>query len=391
MTLVVPTLGAGGTERIATFMANWWARAGHRVALITLDGPEDPPFFPIDAGVELVRLGLARPARGPIDACLANLGRIAALRRALRGRDGCVLSFIDVTNVLVLLAARGLPLPVVVAERTDPAAVPLSRIWKALRRRVYPRARLVVVQTEGARAALAPLVNARIEVIPNPVIGSPGAMSPGQTGPSDVASRADTPAGAEDGGRHWMLGVGRLSEEKGFDLLIHAFARVAGRHPAWHVRIIGDGPRRADLGRLAGGLGIADRVLFEGLRADVARWLSGSDLFVLPSRFEGFPNALCEAMAAGLPVVAFDCPSGPREIVRHDVDGLLVAPEDIGALAAALDRLMASADTRRRLGERAREVAARFAPPRIMSLWEQALVTPSAAPEGVTAAARSTP
>jgi glycosyltransferase involved in cell wall biosynthesis len=116
--------------------------------------------------------------------------------------------------------------------------------------------------------------------------------------------------------------------------------------------ILGDGSERAALERQAVELGLQDSVLMPGLVRDPERWLQHAQLYVLSSRFEGFPNALLEAMQCGVAVAAFDCPSGPGEIVRHEQTGLLVPAGDVDALAAAIARLAADADLRQRLGAR---------------------------------------
>jgi GalNAc-alpha-(1->4)-GalNAc-alpha-(1->3)-diNAcBac-PP-undecaprenol alpha-1,4-N-acetyl-D-galactosaminyltransferase len=161
-----------------------------------------------------------------------------------------------------------------------------------------------------------------------------------------------------------------LSHQKGFDLLIEAFARLTPKYPGWELRIIGEGTDRAALERLATERGVALRVRFCGWLNDPQPVLAGSELFVLSSRWEGFPNALLEAMACGVPAVSFDCDSGPSEIIRDRVDGLLVPPDDVSALASALDHLMDDAALRREMGDRAREVVTRFSCARFFAQWD---------------------
>lgn len=355
--LVTPGLAAGGTERVVSTLANWWASAGHRVSIVTLDGAQAVPFFPLDPRIELVRLDVAGVTRGAREAILGNVSRVRALRAALAARPGFLLSFIAQTNLLVLLAMQGGGRPVVVAERTDPSMAPLPWIWRRLRRLLYRRAAAVVVQTSRVKTLLERTASCRAVVIPNPV-----------TAPTLTTSLDP------DGRQPDVISVGRFTEEKGFDLLIRAFATLGALAPPPRLRLVGDGPLRAELQGLATTLGIASRVEWLGQRRDVAELLARGDVYVLASRFEGFPNVLCEAMAAGAPVIAFDCRSGPAEIVSHDTDGLLVPPEDVPALAAAMRRLLTSADDRRRLGSRARDLAIRLSPQSVIAQWETVLL-----------------
>jgi glycosyltransferase involved in cell wall biosynthesis len=168
-----------------------------------------------------------------------------------------------------------------------------------------------------------------------------------------------------------MVAVGRLSFEKGYDLLLEAFAACAGRHPEWSLEIAGEGPLRVELEAQAVAAGLGDRVRFLGLVNDVEDLFSRSDLFVLSSRFEGFPNALLEAMSVGLACIAFDCASGPSSIIRDGIDGVLVPAENAEELSLQLDRLMSNGDERGRLGREALGITGRLGLSGIMTQWER--------------------
>ena len=169
------------------------------------------------------------------------------------------------------------------------------------------------------------------------------------------------------------VSIARLIHAKGFDLVLRAFARVSSKHPQWTLAIVGEGPLRTRLEDLCDELKIRQRVFFTGQVKNPDEILSRADLFVMSSRFEGFPNALCEAMAHGVPVISTDCPSGPRAIIRDNVDGVLIPNGDVEALAAAMDRLMGDGVERKRLGLGATYVTERFGLDKVMAMWETAL------------------
>jgi GalNAc-alpha-(1->4)-GalNAc-alpha-(1->3)-diNAcBac-PP-undecaprenol alpha-1,4-N-acetyl-D-galactosaminyltransferase len=358
ITCVISSLGAGGAERVLTALTAQWAAGGRAITVITLSGAEGD-FFSLEARIQRIALNLQRPSRSTLDALCQAGRRISALRSAVRrAQPDVVLSFGDQTNVLTLLSTVGIRAPVVIAERSSPRHQVLGWPWEQLRRVLYPRARSLVAQTEGAAAHFRPWGLAPL-VIPNAVAHPVGTVP---------AERGDV-----------ILGVGRMTTEKGFDLLLRAFARVADAFPAWTLRLVGDGPVRAELEALRGQLGLpVGRVVFAGRREDMEREYLRAAVFALPSRYEGFPNALCEAMAHGCAVVATRSPHGPEDIVRDEVDGLLVPTDDVAALSFALRRLMASERLRAALGTAAAALPDRLNAQRIAARWLQLLDVASA-------------
>jgi glycosyltransferase involved in cell wall biosynthesis len=353
LTLVISALVLGGAERVMTVLAHEWASAGRAVTLINFAGPAEVAFYPLDPAVQEVRLDLRRLSPNPVAGIAANLRRIITLRRAIRrSRPDVVISFIDRTNVLTLAATIGSRVPVIVAEHTDPRHGSSGRGWSALRGLFYRRAAAVLVLTRGARDAFPPAIQRRIVVMPNPA---------GRELEGRALSTLDQPT---------IVAIGRLSREKGYDELLRAFARIAGERPGWRVVIWGEGPERESLEALRSELGLTDRVALPGITRQPLDELSGSSILALPSRREGFPMVAVEALACGVPVVAYDCLSGPGELIRDGVDGRLIPAGDLPAFADALAELIDDPAKRRRLGANGPQIVGRFALERILASWE---------------------
>ena len=359
LTLIISSLGRGGAERTASVLAGAWAEQGEDVTLITLNR-DDVPAFPLHPLVRLQQLRVrGGGAKSIFHGAVRQLRTIHSLRCAIReSAADMIVSFMDIPNVLTILAAQRLGAPIVITEHIHPAYYHIGWTWQALRRIVYRRAALLVCVSQP----LLDWFQHRIDV-PGTVIANPVALP--APSPSGLALQAPAKNGQV------IVGMGRLVEQKGFDLLLEAFSRVAERRPDWRLKILGEGPLRSRLCAQAHQLGIAARVELAGAVADPFPVLREADLFVFSSRFEGFGNALCEAMACGLPVISFDCPSGPSEIVRPGVDGVLVPARNVTALAEAMGRLMDDSQLRLKLGRRALEVVSRFGINGILELWGQ--------------------
>jgi len=353
LTFVIASMQVGGAERVLATMANYWSSRGWRVSIVTLAPGDEAPFYRLDPEIEYIPLGLLRSSVSMVDALRRNAGRLRALRRAVKGtQPGIVISFMTECNVLTLLATRGLGVPVIVSEHTDPAKCPISPVWSLLRTTTYRWADLVVFLTRQARDHFGRLRNA--VVIPNPVRACGG-------------DRRSPAAGRES----IVLAIGRLGPEKGFDVLIRAFASLGDAGRCWRLLILGQGPERERLERLAEDLGIGDRVQMPGVVDDPEAHLQRAGIFVLSSRFEGFPMSVCEAMACGLPVIATEYSQGVYDLVQPGENGMVVPPEDVAALTGAVRELIRDTALRERLGNKATGITERYGVESVMETWER--------------------
>jgi glycosyltransferase involved in cell wall biosynthesis len=261
-----------------------------------------------------------------------------------------VLSFLTQTNILTLIAARGLPIRVVISERNDPAKQHPNLRVVLLRNLLYRRSDVVTANSKGAIESLASIVpREKLALLPNPLnISDRGAP---------VSFEAPT-----------FITVTRLVAQKGIDVLLRAAAIVFAKLPAWRLVIIGDGPLGEELQSLANDLGIASRVDWLGYCDDPIPYLRAAKFFMLTSRFEGSPNALIEAMACGLASVVSDASPGPLELIGEDA-GLIVPVENDEATAAAMMALATDEDLRARLGEAAIKRTEIYQVDRAIRVW----------------------
>lgn len=353
----------GGTERVAALLCNHWVAQGHEVTLMPTFSGRGKCLYPLDERVHLTYLA---DLVGNTSRTLWNTARrVLALRRVIRGwLPDVVVSFLVNVNVTVLLSSRGLSVPVVVSERNYPPMQILPWPMNGMRRFTYRWAQTVVTQTSGIAQWIKEYCpGSSISIIPNPVVM-----------PLPAAEPRLSPEYWLEPGRKVVLAVGRLEIQKGFDTLLEVFARMADKHPEWSLAILGEGKQRQALEEQRDNLGLDRRVHLPGRVGNMADWYSRADVYVMSSRFEGFPNTLIEAMAHGLPVVSFDCETGPRDIIHPEVDGLLVAQNlGVSGLVSALESLINDDALRARMGKEAKHVRERFSIESITELWANVL------------------
>jgi glycosyltransferase involved in cell wall biosynthesis len=354
--------GVGGTIRTTFNLASWLARR-HRVSIVSMRRARAEPFLEFPGGVEVSALGgrgagmLARLPSvlvHPYDYAYprASLATDVALLRWLRGLGpgAVVVGTRPAFNLaLARLAPPGVVTIGVENMNFHSHRPPLARDI----RRWYGRLDALVVLTADDERDYAGVAS-RVRRIPNALPELGGGVS-----------SLDSPV---------VVAAGRLNGQKGFDLLIRAWASVVSEQPSWKLRIYGSGPLRAELEGLIDSLGLGSSVSLMGATRDMGGALASGSVFALSSRFEGFGMVLVEAMSKGLPVVSFDCPRGPAEIVSDGVDGVLVPAEDVAGLAAGLVSLMESPERRRAFGEAALLKSRRYSLSTVGEQWDELLL-----------------
>ena len=356
--LLVSTMGTGGAERVAATLVNAWVARGDEVTLVPTFSGHGGVFYALDKRVRVVHLAERAAKGGP--AALRYVSRVMALRALIREtRPDVLISFLPNVSVMTLMASRGLRIPVIACEHNNPSVDGRSRLWTLLCRVFYPGARIVTVLTEGVVEPFRKMVPGAqsIVVMPNPL-------------PNEVFELAV--ARAENGGRKKIVSVGRLAAQKQFDVLIDSFATIAKERDDVDLCIWGEGGDRASLEAQIAGLGMRERIFLPGTTDTLWSELTKARAFAMSSRYEGLPMALMESLALGVPCVAADCPSGPRELTRGGQDGLLVPVGDREALTQALRRVVDDDLLCREMGRQAsRSMRERYGLDAILPMWDR--------------------
>ncbi len=412
--LLLPHLGPGGAQKVALLVAAYFMGKGWKVRLVTvLPGPGLAHTIPdglliTDLGPAVDRLWkrdhwnrswiargrrflapkrrlhrlAARVLLGPLCPVFESVvsrkadWRSRLLRWCVAGIDGPpswqlsalferekpkrVVSFLSRTNIRSCSALWMQNCHLVISERNDINRQHLPFPWSRFRRLLYRRADVLTANTTGVMASMAPQFDKRkLALLPNPL-------------PMPEISEAVGSAKERRG----FVTVARLVPQKGIDVLIQALALTSGIAKSWDLTLVGDGPERECLKSLAEQSGLTERIHFTGFQSNPQTFLRRAAVFVLPSRFEGMPNALMEAMASGLAVVVTDSSPGPLEVVDQGVTGLVVPSEDPVALKNALENLVANPELRHQLGSAAREKLRQMDWPVVGPIWESLLGGP---------------
>ena len=336
----------GGAERVLLQLAKRFAACGYRAVVVT--SFVDQWEYPVPEGVE--RLSIEQE-QIPQSRLRRNLSRIKALRRLIREyKPAALISFMAEPNFRAVLASRFLPVKTIVSVRNDPEREYGGRLGRLIGKWLLPLADGCVFQTEQAKNWFPKRLQKRSKIIMN-----------------QVDERFFQVKDAGENG--YVMTAGRLTAQKNQALLIRAFAAIA-KDVEEELRIYGEGELRPELEALIAGMGMEGRIRLMGASNEMPAALAGCRLFVLPSDFEGMPNALLEAMAAGRCCVSTACPcGGPEAVIENGVNGMLVPVGAEKALSAAMLELLKDEKKRRTLAAAAGESAAAFRPEAIFEHW----------------------
>lgn len=354
----------GGLQRWAHHVGRLFTERGHRVHLVGVTHAEESQDYGRDLPYELTVLHDTPPPPRK-GGRLHELRRLAVQRQGAAklsalfraARPGGIIIAAQVWAMEWVALADTAGMPVIGMSHESYAATRGSSRFARVQRYFADVDRFLVLTTEDSDAwARFGMSNA--DVMPNPLHITPTAF-PDFTEPV-------------------IVGLGRLSFEKGQDMLLESWAQITerarsapspNRPPTWRLRLYGSGPEEEALRRQAAELGVT--VELPGTTSDIQGALTHASIYALPSRSEGFPMGVMEAMAYGLPIVAFDSAPGIRELITHEVDGILVTPGNVTEFAEALERLMDDPELRVKMGEAGRESVQRFSAEAVVERWER--------------------
>lgn len=344
--IIAHGLSDGGAERVASMVANFYARQGHEVLYLAVLCPDKE--YPLDSRITYRYIDVRKTPKS-----IWFLRRSLEIDRQLRefGAEIAV-SFLEKDAIVPNLRKT---LPLIYSLRNDPAQSVKHPVIKAITFFSYRRAKRIVFQTQGAMDFFPEEIRARGTIIPNPLTRKLPYWDP-----HNHEKRIITAC--------------RLTEQKNLPMLIRAFAIFYGNHPDYRLEIYGKGEQLESLQALCRELGIAQAVTFPGHSTDIHRIMATSAAFVLTSNFEGLSNAMLEALAIGIPTICTDCPpGGAREYITDGANGFLVPVGDVAALAEKMERLVSDPALCQKMFWQATQVRQRLKSDRVLAQWEQAL------------------
>ena len=349
---------AGGVQRMACLLMNDMVMRGHEITLLTWDKEGAASFYPLDERVEWVKVSIGDYKR---KATLSErIKRGVRVRQIVKAKQpDLIISFMDGAYFAMRPFIVGLGIPMILAERNAPHRYDHLRggKYQNLIFQLYRFADAITIQCESFKERYPTFLRSKIVTIPNPVFRP----DPDEKKCYEKLWKYDKV----------LLSVGRLGYQKNFSPLIQAFAKLADECKEWGLVIIGEGEDRAELEAEIATYGLDERILMPGAMTDVWKAYGCADLFCLPSRWEGFPNALAEALIRGVPAVGYKKSAGVCDLILEHRNGMLAEGNvDVDSLVSALKKLMQDDALRSRLAQNAPDTMMEYDPPHIYDVWE---------------------
>ncbi|MEZ4802631.1 MAG: glycosyltransferase family 4 protein [Gelidibacter sp.] len=349
--LIYDISALGGAERVVTALANYFTDY-YEVTIISILKAE--PFYPLHKKVKIIYCRENEVVKSnPFLFIKNNFSLYQQIKRKLEGEKiNLLICFMTASNVFGSLAAKSLGIPCIISERTNPITDNTNFAWRKLKSFAYPKADVVVVQSPLIKEFYETMTRTeKIIILPNPLSNELTDSKVGSLKKENI-----------------VLNVGRLIRSKNQDLLIRAFANI--NHKDWKLVFLGDGPLLSEFQGLAADLQISDKVIFVGKTDDVASYYNTSKIFAFTSKYEGFPNALIEAMYFELACISTDCPSGPAEMIHHNENGYLIDIGDQKNLEIHLNTLMNNDALCKSIGKKGFDTASHYELAKVATKWK---------------------
>lgn len=347
----------GGVEHMSTSLINEMSARGHNGHLLSLDMEGAKIEYNLAPNITWHKVSTINAQKKA--AKKEQFNRLKKIRCILKKHKiDVAIGFQDGAFLTLALAALGTNIPVIAAERNSPSRFDFTSEgkYRHLRFNSFRLAKKVTVQCPSYVDLYPEYLRNKIEVIPNPVFPALHAAKPG----------------GREGERKTLLSVGRLSYQKNYRVLLEAFTLIADKQPEWDLTIVGEGDHRDRLEAFIEKNGLKNRVNLVGYSRNTEKYYQKAHLFCLPSLWEGFPNALAEAMSHGLPSVGFEECAGVSDLIEPEKTGLLAKGQNNAqTLMESIDALMANNNRRALMGQNAKEKIKEFTPKLVYDKWEQ--------------------
>ncbi|MFD2541547.1 glycosyltransferase family 4 protein [Lacinutrix gracilariae] len=352
LAFIIPSLKAGGAERVVSTLTNQLI-LDFDIVIVVLYACK--PFYHLNPEIQVV---FCKETYNSTPSFFQSIANHLALKNTckkviLKEKADIIIGFTTIANIYSVLIAKQIKVPSIISERIHPQFGSISNFWVKVRKIIYPKTNALVIQTKEIKDFFTKYVQEeKVKIINNPLAEELVAQRNIQTIKSNH-----------------IICVGRLTEQKNQELLIRAFANI--KRGDWKLLLIGEGNKKEAYKQLVDDLKINDSVVFIGNVKDVSAYYNSAKIFVLPSNYEGFPNALIEAMYFGLSCIATNCPSGPSEIINDGENGFLIPVKDQLTLEQKLSTLINNNNLQTQFSKKAMRSTKPFEAPSIANTWKE--------------------